>query len=68
MPDNNPTAHCPICEKPAAPRAENRTFPFCSSRCKQRDLGKWLDGAYAVPGRAATPEEVVEELTNKNQR
>jgi endogenous inhibitor of DNA gyrase (YacG/DUF329 family) len=32
----------------AAPRAENRAFPFCSPRCKLVDLGKWLDEKYRV--------------------
>jgi len=40
---------CPICKKPAKPRSENRAFPFCSSRCKQVELGKWLNEEYAVP-------------------
>jgi endogenous inhibitor of DNA gyrase (YacG/DUF329 family) len=25
-------------------------LPFCSERCKLRDLGQWLDGTYRVPG------------------
>jgi endogenous inhibitor of DNA gyrase (YacG/DUF329 family) len=44
---------CPICNKAAAPRAKNPTFPFCSARCKQVDLGKWLNEEYRVPGAAA---------------
>jgi len=24
--------------------------PFCSSRCRQLDLGQWLDGTYRIPG------------------
>jgi len=24
--------------------------PFCSTRCKQVDLGKWLSGDYVIPG------------------
>jgi endogenous inhibitor of DNA gyrase (YacG/DUF329 family) len=39
---------CPICKKPAAPRAENKAFPFCSARCKQVELGKWLSEEYRV--------------------
>lgn len=35
---------CPICGKPAAAAHE----PFCSARCKQVDLGRWLNGAYRV--------------------
>ena len=29
----------------------NRSFPFCDVRCKQIDLGRWLDGSFVVPGR-----------------
>ena len=39
---------CPICQRPAAPRAENKAFPFCSARCKQVDLAKWLTGEYRI--------------------
>ena len=35
---------CPICGKPAVPRQQ----PFCSLRCAQLDLGRWLKGAYRV--------------------
>jgi len=37
---------CPICGKPTSP--EHR--PFCSKRCADIDLGRWLKGSYAVPG------------------
>jgi endogenous inhibitor of DNA gyrase (YacG/DUF329 family) len=40
---------CPICKKPAAPRSENPSFPFCSPRCRTVDLGKWLNEEYRVP-------------------
>ncbi len=36
---------CPICKKPAI----REYHPFCSKRCADVDLGKWLTGAYAVP-------------------
>lgn len=42
---------CPICGK--APDEKYR--PFCSKRCADIDLGRWLTGAYAIPGE--TPEE-----------
>jgi endogenous inhibitor of DNA gyrase (YacG/DUF329 family) len=48
---------CPICNHPAAPRSENGCFPFCSARCKQIDLGKWLSGDYRIP----TDEQHVED-------
>ncbi|MDP2865222.1 MAG: DNA gyrase inhibitor YacG [Elusimicrobiota bacterium] len=46
---------CPQCGKPAAPAYR----PFCSKRCADIDLGKWLDGAYAIPAEAA-PDEALE--------
>jgi hypothetical protein len=42
------SAMCPICGKTAAPRASNEASPFCSPRCKQVDLGKWLTEGYRI--------------------
>jgi uncharacterized protein len=39
---------CPICD--AGPDAAFR--PFCSKRCADVDLGRWLTGSYAIAGRA----------------
>ncbi|WOI56840.1 DNA gyrase inhibitor YacG [Palleronia sp. LCG004] len=36
---------CPICKSETVPAYR----PFCSSRCADIDLGKWLTGRYAVP-------------------
>jgi len=37
---------CAICGKPRV-----REFsPFCSARCKDIDLGRWLKGSYVIPG------------------
>lgn len=44
---------CPICGKPAAPRARNRAYPFCSDRCRLIDLGNWLGESYRIPGKRA---------------
>jgi endogenous inhibitor of DNA gyrase (YacG/DUF329 family) len=49
---------CPICKKP---RSEKHA-PFCSDRCRDRDLAKWFGDSYAVPGRAALPEEIASEV------
>lgn len=38
-------AKCPICGKP--PQADYR--PFCSKRCADVDLQRWLSGRYAIP-------------------
>jgi uncharacterized protein len=35
---------CPICGKPATQRHR----PFCSKRCAQIDLGRWLKGNYRI--------------------
>jgi len=48
---------CPICRKPRAAEFA----PFCSSRCRDRDLARWLTEGYAVPGPPADPEALVEE-------
>ena len=49
---SNPRKPCPICGKPAS--ADNH--PFCSPRCADVDLHRWLGGHYAVPGRPESPE------------
>lgn len=36
---------CPMCSKPAT--LEMR--PFCSKRCADLDLGRWLGGEYRLP-------------------
>jgi uncharacterized protein len=36
---------CPICGKPTA--ADYR--PFCSRRCADIDLGRWLTESYRIP-------------------
>jgi endogenous inhibitor of DNA gyrase (YacG/DUF329 family) len=54
---------CPICKKPVRdyddPVEPNKFFPFCSDRCKLIDLGRWLNGRYAIP---AKPDDEGEEL------
>jgi uncharacterized protein len=44
------SSRCPICSRPSASRQENRSFPFCSDRCRLLDLGKWFGGEYRVAG------------------
>ena len=36
---------CPICGRESRPEA----FPFCSKRCADVDLNRWLVGAYSLP-------------------
>ena len=39
---------CPVCKKEAV----SDYAPFCSKRCADLDLGKWLDGNYVLPGQS----------------
>jgi hypothetical protein len=40
------SAPCPICRRPV----EAPTYrPFCSRRCADLDLQRWLSGGYAIP-------------------
>jgi uncharacterized protein len=48
---------CPICGKPRQARYD----PFCSRRCADVDLHRWLKGSYVIPGESATPEPSDEE-------
>lgn len=50
---------CPICDKPVERRPANRSFPFCSDRCRLVDLGKWLGEEYRVPAEPAEEEDEV---------
>lgn len=36
---------CPICQR----ETDQRYRPFCSKRCADIDLAKWLTGSYAIP-------------------
>ena len=38
---------CPIC-KVATDSAIHADFPFCSERCRMRDLGNWATEKYMV--------------------
>ncbi len=40
---------CPICGK----AGKEAWRPFCSKRCADVDLGRWLGGRYAIPGEPA---------------
>jgi endogenous inhibitor of DNA gyrase (YacG/DUF329 family) len=61
---------CPICGKAAAPRSKNAAAPFCSARCKQVDLGKWLREEYRIPTnqRSEDPSNDSHELAAGNRK
>lgn len=42
---------CPICGRPVRPESR----PFCSRRCADVDLARWLGGVYRIPA-AAPPD------------
>ncbi|MCO6414856.1 DNA gyrase inhibitor YacG [Siccirubricoccus sp. KC 17139] len=57
-PPKRPPRPCPVCGTPTGERdPEGRFRPFCSARCRQVDLGRWLAGDYVVPGEAVAEEE-----------
>ena len=44
---------CPLCGKPM----EQAFKPFCSKRCADIDLNRWLSGVYAVPVKETDDED-----------
>jgi uncharacterized protein len=48
-----PPRACPICGKPSV----RATYPFCSKRCADIDLNRWLSGGYAIPAAEEEPGE-----------
>jgi len=50
------TRPCPICGKPSS----QSHHPFCSGRCADIDLNRWLSGAYVIPGRPEEEDEADE--------
>lgn len=47
---------CPLCGEDTTPAYR----PFCSKRCADRDLARWLNGSYAVPSQ--DPEDIEKAL------
>jgi uncharacterized protein len=48
-----PPKPCVICGKPQA----ERLSPFCSRRCADVDLHRWMAGVYAIPAREEDPDD-----------
>jgi endogenous inhibitor of DNA gyrase (YacG/DUF329 family) len=46
-----------MCKKPE----EQKFAPFCSKRCADVDLSRWLKGAYAIPAEEKVPDAVEDE-------
>jgi endogenous inhibitor of DNA gyrase (YacG/DUF329 family) len=49
-------AVCPLCGKAQSPRFA----PFCSRRCADLDLGRWLKGSYVIPAPPGEAERTAE--------
>lgn len=50
---------CPIC----GDESVTKYRPFCSKRCADIDLARWMNGSYAVPSaREEDPEEIAAAL------
>ena len=47
---------CPTCGGPSTKKAR----PFCSKRCADIDLGRWLQGKYAVAAVDAADDSIIE--------
>ncbi len=47
---------CPTCEAPT----QRRFRPFCSKRCQDLDLGRWLRGSYRIPTEEGPGQGMVE--------
>ena len=60
---NAKKAACPLCQRAAAAPH----IPFCSHRCAQLDLGKWLTEYYAVADHEAMDERDIEVLLAANK-
>ena len=52
MTTTEPVRHCPICRR----ETEERFRPFCSKRCADVDLARWLKGAYPIPAEERVPD------------
>ena len=52
---------CPICDKDT----DAKYRPFCSKRCADVDLAKWMTGSYAIP--STDPEDIEQALDAVDQ-
>ena len=49
---------CPICNKDSVERYK----PFCSARCADVDLARWMGGRYAIPAEDPPDAEEAEQI------
>lgn len=53
---------CPICREPTL----DSYRPFCSKRCADVDLNRWLSGHYAIP--AVDDEAGADDIEDAHER
>ncbi len=58
QPQTRRVPRCANCGKPVVQEFR----PFCSARCKDVDLSRWLHGAYAIPGGNTDEDEDGDEI------
>jgi endogenous inhibitor of DNA gyrase (YacG/DUF329 family) len=54
---------CPIC-KAETDSAVHADFPFCSERCRNRDLGNWASSKYVVSEPVVDEEDIADNKRN----
>lgn len=59
-----PNSRCPICGAPG----DAHYRPFCSRRCADVDLSRWLRGAYVIPCGNADADEDGDDTAASHQR
>lgn len=55
---------CPMCAKDSDPKYR----PFCSKRCADLDLSKWLTGSYAIASAQDDDDEALSEALDEEAR
>jgi|GEM_PF-277787 len=64
---NSMKLKCPICRLPVDSET-NPEFPFCSERCRERDLGNWAMEKYKVAAPMMDESELEEIETDERTR
>ena len=57
-----PDHKCPICGKPTI----QEYAPFCSKKCADIDLGRWLKGTYVVHTEETPADEYLPDSENED--
>ncbi|MGR3495611.1 DNA gyrase inhibitor YacG [Citreimonas sp.] len=55
---------CPVCKR----KSDAAYRPFCSKRCADVDLAKWMSGSYAIPSDDPEDLDAAERALEQQQR